>query len=85
MDEPLILRATYWGEEKERIFYILVDGQRIATEKLGYKKMREFIERDYPIPPEMLKGKTSVTVRFEPEKGHTAGPVFGVLIFKGKN
>ncbi len=81
-DEPLTLRATYWGEEGKRLFHILVDGTRIASETLGYKKQGEFVERDYPIPPELLKGKTSVIVRFEPEKGHTAGPVFGCLIFR---
>jgi hypothetical protein len=85
VEEPLTLRATYWGEESKRQFYILIDGQRIATETLGYKKAGEFIERDYQIPPELLKGKTTVTVRFEPEKGNTAGPVFGCLIFKAKN
>ena len=51
---------------------------------LGYEKMGEFVERDYTIPQELLKGKSAVTVRFEPEKGHTAGPVFGVLIFRSK-
>jgi DUF1680 family protein len=81
-DEPLTLRAAYWGEEGKRLFYILIDGQKFATETLGYQKQGEFVERDYPIPPEILKGKTSVTVRFEPEKGHTAGPVFGCLIFR---
>jgi hypothetical protein len=30
--------------------------------------MGEFIERDYPIPQELLKGKSTVTVRFEPRK-----------------
>lgn len=83
-DEPLTLRATYWGEESKRIFYILVDGQKIATENLGYKKQGEFVERDYPIPMELLKGKASVTIRFEPEKGNTAGPVFGCLIFRNE-
>jgi len=81
-DEPLTLRATYWGEEGKRLFYILVDGTRISSETLGYKKQGEFVERDYLIPPELLKGKSSVMVRFEPEKGHTAGPVFGCLIFR---
>jgi len=83
-DEPLLLKATYWGEERKRLFHISVDGTRIASETLGYDKMGEFIERDYPIPQELLKGKSTVTVRFEPEKGHTAGPVFGVLIFRSK-
>ena len=84
VDEPLTLKATYWGQERKRLFHILVDGTRIASETLGYDKMGEFIERDYPIPQELLKGKSTVVVRFEPEKGHTAGPVFGVLIFRSK-
>lgn len=84
VEQPLTLRATYWGEESKRQFYISVDGTKIATETLGYGKQGEFIERDYPIPVELLKGKTSVIVRFEPEKGHTAGPVFGCLIFRNE-
>jgi uncharacterized protein len=83
-DEPLTLKATYWGEERKRLFHILIDGTRIASETLGYNKPGEWIERDYPIPPELLKGKMTVSVRFEPETGHTAGPVFGVLIFRAK-
>ena len=84
VDEPLTLKATYWAQERKRLFHILVDGTRIASETLGYDKMGEFIERDYPIPKELLKGKASISVRFEPEKGSTAGPVFGVLIFRSK-
>src|SRR5215204_894334 len=84
-ENPLTLRATYWGEEGKRVFYILVDGQKIATENLGYKKQGEFVERDYPIPPELVKGKSAIIVRFEPEKGNTAGPVFGCLIFRTKS
>lgn len=82
VDAPLTLRATYWGEESKRQFYILVDGQKIATETLGYGKTGEFVERDYAIPQELLKEKSEVLIRFEPEKGNTAGPVFGCLIFK---
>jgi DUF1680 family protein len=81
-DGPLTLRATYWGEESKRLFYISIDGTRIASETLGYDKLGQFIERDYPIPADLLKGKTSVTVRFEPDRGKTAGPVFGCLIFR---
>ena len=83
-DEPLTLKATYWGEERKRLFHILVDGTRIASETLDYNKMGEWVERDYAIPQELLKGKTSVTIRFEPEPGQTAGPVFGVLIYRSK-
>ena len=81
-DGLLTLRSTYWGEESRRLFYISVDGTRIASETLGYDKLGQFIERDYPIPLELVKGKASVTVRFEPDKGKTAGPVFGCLIYR---
>ena len=82
--EPLTLKATYWGEERKRLFHILIDGTRIASETLGYNKPGEWVERDYAVPQELLKGKSTVVVRFEPEKGHTAGPVFGVLILRTK-
>ncbi|MEP6847221.1 MAG: glycoside hydrolase family 127 protein [Acidobacteriota bacterium] len=83
-DVPLTLRARYWGEESKRSFNILIDGQKIATETLGLGKPGTFVEIEYLIPVELLKGKADVTVRFEPEKGSTAGPVFGCLIYKGK-
>jgi len=34
------------------------------------------------VPERLTSGKTSVVVRFEPEPGHTAGPVFGVQLLK---
>lgn len=83
-DAPLVLRVAYWGEERRRTFYILIDGKRLAAETLNAEKPGEFIERDYPIPQELIKGKTSVVVRFEPETGNTAGPVFGCRIYVEK-
>lgn len=83
-EEPLVLKATYWGEERKRLFHILIDGKRIASETLGYNKPGEFVEIDYSIPMELLRGKKTVTVRFEPETGSAAGPVFGCLIFRPK-
>jgi len=81
-DEDLMLRAAYWGEESKRLFHISVDGKSIASETLGYNKIGEFVEQDYPIPRELVTGKQTVKVRFEPETGNTAGPVFGCLIFR---
>lgn len=80
-EEPLMLRATYWGGERRRHFYILVDGKRVADERLNAEKLGEFIDRDYPLPPALLKDKTSVVIRFEPEPGNSAGPVFGCRLF----
>jgi hypothetical protein len=78
---PLVLQSTYWGEERNRQFKILVDGVVIAQERLTGERPGEFFERDYPIPPELTKGKTEIRVRFEPETGVSAGPSFGVRLF----
>jgi DUF1680 family protein len=74
---PLKLQATYWGEERRRAFQILIDGTPIATDRLEGDGGAAFIERDYPIDPALTAGKTRIRVRFQPEPGHTAGPVFG--------
>ena len=78
---PLILEATYWGSEVNRIFDILVDGTVIAHQTLTGTKPGEWMDIDYPIPPELTNGKDKVTVRFDAKYGKTAGPVFGVRLF----
>ncbi|MET0534795.1 MAG: glycoside hydrolase family 127 protein [Steroidobacter sp.] len=77
---PLILQATYWADERVRKFHILVEGTRIATQALRPDKP-VFFDVDYEIPEELTRGKESVEVRFEPEPGNTAGPVFGVRLY----
>jgi DUF1680 family protein len=79
-DEPLVLRATYWGGERDRLFHVEVDGRRIATQRLHGEHPGEFIEREYPLPPELVHGKDRVRIRFQPQAGYTAGPVFGCRI-----
>lgn len=79
-DEPLVLQATYWGGERDRVFHIEVDGARIATERLNGEHPGEFIEREYPLPSRTTAERDSVRVRFQPEPGHTAGPVFGCRV-----
>lgn len=76
-DKPLVLQATYWGGERVRRFHILVDGQRFATETLENAPPSGFYEKEYAIPPELTRGKETILIRFEPERGSTAGPVFG--------
>ncbi|MYM84964.1 glycoside hydrolase family 127 protein [Duganella sp. FT50W] len=78
---PLVLQASYWGEERNRDFYISIDGERIVRVKLDGSSPGVFIDRDYPVPERLTSGKSSVVVRFDPEPGHTAGPVFGVRLF----
>ncbi|WP_303827930.1 glycoside hydrolase family 127 protein [Asticcacaulis taihuensis] len=78
---PLILQATYWGSENNRVFDILVDGVVIAHERLTGRQPGAWIDVDYPIPLELTKGKARVTIKFDPKEGKTAGPVFGVKLF----
>ncbi len=83
--EPLALRATYWGGERDRVFHILVDGEHIATQRLQGEHPGEFIERDYALPGRLLRGKDRVRIRFEPEPGYSAGPVFGCRVLAVDN
>lgn len=62
---PMALQALYWGEEVDKNFVILVDGQLIATERRAAKPEKKFVTVEYPIPPQLTQGKSSVTVRFE--------------------
>ena len=79
-DQPLVLRATYWGGERDRRFDIEVEGRRIASERLDGERAGEFIERDYPLPTELLTGKSRIRIRIQPQPGFTAGPLFGCRI-----
>ncbi|MYM89134.1 glycoside hydrolase family 127 protein [Rugamonas sp. FT82W] len=80
-DGPLLLQASYWGEERNRDFHISIDGERIARVTLDGGNPGVFVDREYPVPERITSGKGSVVVRFDPEPGHTAGPVFGVRLF----
>jgi len=77
---PLMLQATYWGEERNRIFDILVDGVTIATQSLDAPKPQSFVDIDYAVPERLTREKECVVVRFQPHEGRTAGPVFSVRI-----
>jgi DUF1680 family protein len=77
----LLLQASYWGEERNRDFHISVDGVRIARVKLDGSRGSAFFDQDYAVPEHLTSGKDSVLVRFDPEPGFTAGPVFGVRLF----
>jgi DUF1680 family protein len=77
---PLILQASYWGDERARDFDILVDNVKIATQHLEADQPGKFFDVDYPIPPALTKGKASVKIRFLPHDKSAAGPVFGARL-----
>jgi len=41
----------------------------------------DFFERDYAIPEALAHGKSTLRIRFEPEKDFSAGPAFGLRLY----
>ncbi|MCM3872802.1 MAG: glycoside hydrolase family 127 protein [Pyrinomonadaceae bacterium] len=84
-DQPVSLVCTYWGSETgARTFDVLVGGVKIATQSLQNNKPGEFFEVTYAIPEELTRGKTKITVRFQPQPGNTAGGFYGLRVIHGK-
>ena len=82
-DAPQDLVCTYWGSEQgSRVFDILVDGTKIATQTLHEDKPGEYFDVTYPIPAEMVAGKSKVTVRFQAHPGAMAGGLFGCRVVR---
>lgn len=79
-EAPCVLAVTYSGDDDgERVFDLLVDGERVASERLAARAPGRFFTAEYAIPPERTRGKTSVTVRIEPApNGAIAGGVYGL-------
>jgi hypothetical protein len=82
-DVPQELWVTYWGSDGgNRVFDVLVDDQKLATQRLQNNKPNQFYDAVYPLPAALLAGKTRVTVKFQAHPGATAGGVFGVRVMK---
>jgi uncharacterized protein len=82
-DRPQELWVTYWGSDVgNRVFDILVDGQKLATQRLDRNKPDQFYEEIYSLPAGTITGKAKVTVKFQAHPGATAGGVFGVRVMK---
>jgi len=78
----LVLQALYWGNDSgDRTFDIYIDDQHLANENIvGKWQVDDFVNAEYPIPPEMAAGKKSVTVKFQSTGGNTAGGIYGLRL-----
>jgi hypothetical protein len=77
-DAPVAIVATYRGSEgRRRVFDVLVDDQKIATESLEYHPAEE-LDREYAIPGAITRGKDRVTVKFQAQPETTAGALIEV-------
>lgn len=84
-DAPQDLVCTYWGgEEGNRVFDLLVDGTKIGTQSLHEDKPGQYFDVAYPIPAELVAGKSSVTVRLQAHPGAMAGGLFECRVVRRK-
>lgn len=77
------LRCTWWSGDAGRSFQILVDGKQVAHFQSGAAG-EEFVDADYPMPPELTHGKQKITVRFEADPGSVAGGLYGLRVIREK-
>jgi hypothetical protein len=83
-NEQVSLMARYWGNEGgARSFSILLNGQLLTTENItGKWNKNEFVNVEYPVPPEMVRGKDSITIQFQCVGNNIAGGVFYLRLLK---
>ncbi|MFD1820665.1 hypothetical protein SAMN04515674_10817 [Pseudarcicella hirudinis] len=76
------LLLTYLGDDKGRIFDILADNVKLATQELKGSTTGKFFDIEYTIPAELLKNKEKITISIQANQGKTAGRVFGCRTIK---
>ncbi len=81
---PTTLVVTYQTDARRaRTFDILVDGQRIAQPAFERTSVSRFLDVEYPIPADVVRGKQKVTVRFQATNGNDIAAVFGLRTIRG--
>ena len=82
----LAIEATYWGDDRDRTFDVLVNGVVVKTVKLDGSHGGNFFSETYPIPSEALAvrcdGKLRVT--FAATNGGLAGGLFDLRLMKAE-
>jgi hypothetical protein len=84
-NEQLSLRLKYWGvgEWKTHEFDIFVDDVLVkSVNNTGKYRISEFKYETYPLPAEVLKGKSQVRVKFVAKPHRQIGEVYEVRLVK---
>jgi DUF1680 family protein len=83
---PMVVVATYYSADRRTSpasFEILVDGQRIAEQKVERTDPGRFYDVQYPVPAALVQGKSRVVVRFQAKEGSQIAAVFGIRMTRG--
>ena len=78
------LMMTYIGDDKDRKFDILVEGQKIAVVEWNGGETGRFYDVEYVIPEEVIGNKTRIIVKIDACYNKTAGRIFGCRILRAK-
>ncbi len=82
-DRPMALIVTYNRDEwQRRTFELQIDGKRLAEQTVERRGPLLFFDVEYPIPPELIRGKQKVTVRFQATGGNETAAVFGIRMIR---
>ena len=84
-NEQLSLRLKYWGvgEWKTHEFDIFVDDVLVkSVNNTGKYRISEFKYETYPLPAEVLKGKSQVRVKFVAKPHRQIGEIYEVRLVK---
>ena len=84
-NEQLSLRLKYWGvgEWKTHEFDIFVDDVLVkSVNNTGNYRISEFKYETYPLPAEVLKGKSQVRVKFVAKPHRQIGEIYEVRLVK---
>jgi DUF1680 family protein len=83
---PTVLVVTCNTDERaNRTFAVLLDGRKIGEQTIPRRspEVREkFFDVEYPIPADLVAGKSKVTVRFEGLDKSETGTVYGIRIVR---
>jgi len=80
---PATLVVTYNRDNRRaRSFEVLVDGERVAEERIPFDSESRFYDREYALPPALARGKTQLTIRFQATGGNEIAPVFGLRLVR---
>ncbi len=83
--QPANLILTYFSlDGGNRHFEIFADNVKIGEQKLRTETFSDMIDRSYPIPAEITKGKKNVTIKIQSIPGNIAGGIWDCRIEKTK-
>jgi len=83
---PMTVIATYYSGDRRGTpadFEVQVDGRRVGDQQLRLNDPHRFVDVEYPVPGDVVRGKSKVTVRFQAKPASQIATVFGLRMIRG--